>query len=258
MKVIALLNFYDETAAMLAACVASVAKCCDHIVASDGGYFLFPGADRHSGIEAHDVITQTAYSAGIGCTIHAPATIWYGNEVEKRNHLVQIGMTVAEPGVDWFLRIDADEVVTDVPEDFRARLEQTEEDAAGVTLWWRSHLQGTGATDATIREFDTEGGQKDMRFLLRALPGMRVEGAHNFYLAEKNGETVILYGRKDMHDEVLLADFNDVRLEHRHNHRIRTRNERANEFNMRRDQLGIERVTQPYVEHVDGEMVALP
>lgn len=257
MKVIALLAFYDEQPAMLAACVASVAKLCDHIVASDGGYFLFPGADRHSGIEAHDVITQTAYAAGIGCTIHAPATIWYGNEVEKRNHLVQLGMTVAEPGVDWFLRIDADELVTDVPGDFRARLEATEEDAGGVTLWWRSHLQGTGASDEMIRDFDS-GGQDNMRFLLRALPGLRVEGAHNFYLAEKNGGTVVLYGRRDMHDEVPLADFHDVRLEHRHNHRSHDRNMRAQEFNMRRDHLGVERVWQPKVESVTGELVTLP
>lgn len=257
MKVIALLCFYDEQPAMLAATVASLAKIADHVVASDGGYFLFPGARAHSGIESHEVITQTAYAAGIGCTIHAPTDVWYGNEVSKRNHLVQLGMTIAEPGVDWFLRIDADELVTDVPFDFRERLAATDCDAAGVTLWWRSSLNGTGADDQTVRDFDVEG-QDQMRFLLRALPGLCVEGAHNFYLAEKDGETVVLYGRRDMHDEVELADFHDVRLEHRHNHRIRARNARAEEFNQRRDQLGIERVWNMSMESVDGDMVPLP
>lgn len=250
MKVIGLLCFYDETSAMLAANVTALAKVCDHLVASDGGYFLFPGARPHSGIEQHDVITQAAYAAGIGVTIHAPDTVWMGNEVEKRNHLVQLGMTIATPD-DWFLRIDADEVVTNVPEDFRARLEQTKEDVAGVTLWWRSHLQGTGAPLAAILEFDSEGSQSDMRFLIRAVPGLRVEGAHNFYVTD----TQILYGRKDMHQEAEMADFNDLRIEHRHNHRIRTRNERAEEFNQRRDQLGIERVWATHVEHVDGHQV---
>ena len=254
MKVIALLAFYDEQPSMLAATVASLAKIADHVVASDGGYFLFPGARAHSGIESHDAITQTAYACGIGCTIHAPQTIWMDNEVGKRNHLVQLGMTIAEPGVDWFLRIDADELVSDVPYDFRERLAATECDAAGVTLWWRSNLVGTGASDEVVREFD-EPGQDQMRFLLRAVPGLRVEGAHNFYLAERDGQTIVLYGRRDMHDEVPLADFHDVRLEHRHNHRIRARNQRAEEFNQRRDTLGIERVWQPMVEHVDGGMV---
>jgi len=39
------------------------------------------------------------------------------------------------------------------------------------------------------------------------------------------------------------------------NHRLRERNERAVEFNMRRDQLGVERVWETRVEHVDGSRV---
>jgi hypothetical protein len=245
-KIVALLNFFDEKPSWLAATVASCALFCDHLVASDGGYFLFPGARSHSGPAAHEAISETAYASGIGCTIHAPSDVWYGNEVEKRNHLVQLGMTIVEPG-DWFFRIDADEVVTDVPEDVRERLERTDMNVGGVTLWWRSTLAGSGASDEVMREVDAEGSQQQMRFLLRALPGLRVEGAHNFYVTDDK----VLYGRADMHDQLPLEDFHDLRVEHRHHERLRIRNERADEFNRRRDSLGIERVWETRVESVD-------
>jgi hypothetical protein len=255
MKIIALLNFYDENPNWLAANVTACARLCDHIIASDGGYFLFPDAKPHSGLESHEAITQAAYAAGIGCTIHSPKDIFYGNEVEKRNQLVQLGMTVADHG-DWFLRIDADELITTVPFDIRERLERSECYAAGVTLWWRSHLGPNAPADAQ-RDYDGNGHQNWMRFLIRAVPGLRVEGAHNFYLGEIDGRTEVLYGRADMHDEVPMEDCNDLRLEHRHVHRNRDRNLRADAFNLRRDQLGVERVWFPKVEHVDGGMVQL-
>lgn len=245
MKVIALLNFYDENPAWLAATVTGCARFCDHVVASDGGYLLFPGARPHSGLDSHEAIANAAYAAGIGCTIHAPSTVWEGNEVGKRNHLVQLGMTIADPG-DWFFRVDADELVTDVPHDLRHRLETTECDVGGVTLWWRSSL-GPDAPEHVARDFDTAGSQDWMRFLIRAVPGLEVVGAHNFYVA---GDRV-LYGRKDMHQEEPVDDFNDLRLEHRHVHRRRDRNVRAEEFNRRRDTLGIERVWD-----IDRELVA--
>jgi hypothetical protein len=163
---------------------------------------------------------------------------------------------MAEPGVDWLFRIDADEVVTDVPFDLRERLEASECDVGGVTLWWRTSL-GPDAPENVVREFDTGGHQDWMRFLVRAVPGLRVEGAHNFYLADKDGKTVVLYGRKDMHTEEPMDDFNDLRIEHRHVYRNQRRNQRAEEFNLRRDSLGIERVWETRVENVDGEIVPI-
>lgn len=252
MKIVALLCFYDENPAWLAATVASCARFCDHIVASDGGYFLFPEARSHSGIAAHEAIVETAYASGIGCTLHSPPDVWYGNEVEKRNHLVQTALTMTEP-TDWLFRIDADEVVTDVPYDVRERLDATDLNVAGVTLWWRSTLAGSGAPDEVVRAVDAEGSQQQMRFLLRALPGLRVEGAHNFYVTDDK----VLYGRADMHDQEPLEDLHDLRVEHRHHERLLGRNQRADEFNRRRDSLGIERVWETRVEHVDGRMVPL-
>lgn len=208
MRVIGLLSWYEEPASWLAECVASAAKLCDHLVAVDGPYAAFPGAVAKpaSGSEQAEVITHTAAGAGMGCTIHAPRRPWWGGEVAKRDFMFRLGMTFAEPG-DWFLRIDADEVLTEVPVTTLDALAQADRDVAEVTLWER------GCVDTR----DT------LRVLFRALPGIGVQQAHYLVTAPGEGRTRILCGDPARHYAEPAVDLWGVRLEHRSSQRSQVR-----------------------------------
>lgn len=206
MKIIGLLSWYEEPAPWLAECVASVARLCDHLIAVDGPYALYPGAVRKpaSGTEQTEAIAHTAAGAGMGCTIHAPRQPWWGNEVEKRNFMFQLGGLLAGPE-DWFLRIDADEVLTGVPADTRALLAATSRDVAEVTMWERGDGQDT---------------QFPIRVLFRALPGIGVQQAHYVVTAPAaEGGTQVLCGNDTVHCPQPAEALWDVRLEHRTQYR---------------------------------------
>jgi hypothetical protein len=209
-KVIALLSWYEEPASWLAECVAGLAKLCDHVIAVDGPYALFPGATNKpaSGTEQAEVIAHAAAGAGIGCTIHSPRQPWWGNEVEKRNYMFQLGMTMAEPGVDWFLRIDADEVITQVPVDTAKKLSETELDVAEIMIWQRGDLDSQWA----------------LRALFRALPGIECQQAHYVVTVPgEDGRKRVLCGHEAKHKHEPAADLWDVRMEHRTNQRSELR-----------------------------------
>ncbi|MBB3752607.1 hypothetical protein FHT44_005119 [Mycolicibacterium sp. BK634] len=162
MKVVGLLNWYEESPAWLIETVASVSKLCDHIIAVDGPYAAFPGARKtpYSGSEQADAIFHTAAGLGMGCTIHTPRQPWLGGEVEKRDFMFRIGETFTTEN-DWYFRIDADEILTDVPVGTRSQLENSAWDVGEVTLW--------------EREFN---GESDFRCLFRARRGLEIRGNH--------------------------------------------------------------------------------
>jgi hypothetical protein len=201
-RVIGLLSWYEEPAPWLAECVAGLAKICDHLIAVDGPYALFPGATRKpaSGSEQADTIARAAAGAGIGCTIHVPREPWWGNEVAKREYMFRLAMTMARPGVDWLLRVDADEVFTQVPADTKKILGETDLDVAEVTMWERDDLDS----------------QFPLRVLFRALPGIRIQQAHYVVTAPGlDGGTRVLVGNDTVHRAEPALSLWDVRLEHR-------------------------------------------
>ena len=57
---------------------------------------------------------ETALSLGMSCTIHVPQGPWLGNEVEKLNEILRIAPGI--PMEDWYFRMDADELLTTVPD----------------------------------------------------------------------------------------------------------------------------------------------
>lgn len=217
MRIIGLLSWYEEPASWLAECVASVAKLCDHLIAVDGPYALFPGATRKpaSGTEQAETILHTAAGAGIGCTVHAPGQPWWGNEVGKRDFMFRLGMTMAEPGVDWFLRIDADEALTQVPSDTRALLAATSQDVAEVTMWERD--------DITTCQFP-------IRVLFRALAGIGIQQAHYVVTAPGETGTRVLCGNDTKHHAEPAEALWDVRIEHRTRQRSRLRRAAKDEY----------------------------
>lgn len=229
MRVIGMLSWYEEPASWLAECVAAMAPLCDHLVAVDGPYALFPGAVRKpaSGSEQADTIARTAAGLGMGCTVHVPREPWWGNEVGKRDFMMRLALTVAEPGADWLLRVDADEVFSQVPVDTKALLAATGCDVAEVTMWERG---------------DGQDSQFPLRALFRALPGIGIEQAHYVVTAPTGGGgRRVLCGNDTVHRAEPAEALWDVRLEHRTRQRSAMR--RAQKDDYYRQLPEIERVS---------------
>lgn len=231
---IGLLNWYEEPSTWLAETVASVARICDHLIAVDGPYALFPGALRKpvSGPEQIETIHRVAAGTGMGVTVHAPREPWWGNEVEKRDFMFRLGEGIARPG-DWYLRIDADEVITSAPSDLLTRLENTSHDVAELTLWERE-------IQAEVAEVVDVGSdyRSPLRALFRYQPGLHIEQAHYVVVAGAR----VLAGNTAVHTLEVAESIPDLMLEHRRSHRTKGRLRLKDEYGNKRNQLGLEKV----------------
>lgn len=220
MRVIGLLNWYQEPASSLAECVASAARLCDHLIAVDGPYSAFPGALKqpYSGTEQADIILRTAAGAGMGCTIHQSRQPWWGNEIEKRDYMFKLGSLFTSPD-DWYLRIDADEILTHVPLGTKERLAASEYNTAEITIWQRETNLKVAANVDTGLEY-----AEPFRCLFRALPGISIKHAHYIVTTPDT----VLRGR----GEEPAEDLTDVRLEHRTYQRAIARQKQKQQYNV--------------------------
>lgn len=245
MKVVGCLAYYDESPRWLQASVSAAAKLCDHVIAADGAYALYPGGKAWSVPEQAHAITEAAYASGIGCTIHHPDEVWMGNQIEKRTLMFKLAslLTTEE---DWVFVFDADDLVTEVPFDARKRLEEAEEDVATLSLWWTEDMHSTPAQERAAQadaRIHMDHANRYHRGLFRALPGLRVEDAHYHYLAEKNGETVHLRGHPDYHELAPSFDLAGLRVQHRHPQRAKARLETSAAYDKVVRALGLEKTT---------------
>lgn len=224
MNVVGVLSWYDESPFWLAASVVGAAKLCDHVVAVDGAYALYPGGKAWSTPEQAEAITEAAHAAGIGCTVHHPAGVWMGNQVEKRSLMFRLAAQITGDR-DWVFVFDADDLVTQVPTDARDRLEQASEDVAAYTLWWTEDMHCTPGLEQAAQQvsYPHEASNRYHRGLFRTLPGLRVEGAHYHYVAERDGRIVHLRGHEDYHQLEPFLNLTDLRVQHRHPQRTRQR-----------------------------------
>lgn len=243
MNLIALLSFYDEPVESLATCLAGCASVgVDHVIAVDGAYALFPDAQPASHPNQHAAITLACRELQLGLTLHVPARVWDGNEVQKRTALFAAGHAAATPG-DWFLVVDADEI-PGTGHDIKAHLADCPEDVCDVEI------------------FDTvaaRAGQADwqpsftMRRLFRRLPEpITVDTNHITYLAP-DGRA--LSGWDGQSDLAASRDLSQVlRLEHRPDRRPQDRQLAKLIYYGQRDEQRIERGTcscgQPAVQLV--------
>lgn len=242
-RVVGCLAWYDESPLWLAAAVQGAAKLCDHVVAVDGAYALYPRGRAWSTPEQSQAITEAAHAAGVGCTIHHPQEVWMGNQIEKRSLMFELARTVADE-TDWVYVFDADDLVTDVPGDARRRLEEAEEDVAVYTLWWTDDMHATPAKEQAAQAFayPHEAANRYFPGLFRALPGLRVQDTHYHVVAERDGETVSLRGHPDHHDLEPFLNLTDMRVQHRHPQRTKQRLDVSAAYDRLIKQHGIERI----------------
>lgn len=241
-RIIGLLSWYDELPKWLAASIASLGKRIDldHLVAVDGAYQLLPDGKAASGQEQRDVIAETCAAMGIGLTMHVPDHVWIGNEVEKRSFMFGLGQLVATEGEDWFLVIDADEILKVCPPDVRDRLASSEQDAGQVTFETRTPVPAHLARDFHWDEVS----RSQIPIFFRAVPGgIRVVGNHYTYVAA-DGRKLWGHGHdKTSGDVEAFLDLSDVKIDHRTEWRTQFRKKAQKDYYDRRERLSIEQHT---------------
>lgn len=224
MRLVGIVPWYDESPAMLAACVGSLARAgVTHVVAVDGAYALYPGGKRSSAWDQHDAIRGACVGAGVGLTLHVPEDVWHGNEVGKRSFCLRLAEQVTSAD-DWYFVMDADQVVTT-----SLGLLETLEDNADWDV-------------AEVRFHDTDTDSLcgyPVRCLFRAIRGLHVQGTHRTY-ATPSGK------RFSWNAELGSAlDLSFVEVEHLVTGRSRERVSARDAYYERRDRLGIEREGVP-------------
>lgn len=236
-RIVGLLTWYDESPSWLSAAITSHAQAIDHLVACDGAYGLYPDGSPHSGIEQHEAITAACYASKIGLTLHSPQHVWFGNEVEKRTFMFRVAETL---DADWLFVLDADQILTSLPPDFRQRLESTDLNAAETAFFERlnPHLSEKMEKAAQAFVWDRKSNFK-VRNIFRALPGLHCERNHYTYVTADGRK---LWGNTTHagHDVEPCLDLTDLKIEHRTNFRDMARRESAKEFYRRRDSSGAE------------------
>jgi len=254
MKVVALISWWEEDPSWLAATVSSAAKLCDHVVAVDGAYALMPGGTARSEPTQAEVVLRTCDALGMGCTIVRPKDVWHGNEVEKRTFCFAECRNVVTPGEDWIIVLDGDDVLTDVPDDTRMRLELTDMDVAEVLLWDReTWTKDETAAAAREMELPPHSIQKQRR-IFRAADEIVVAGAHFCYQA-RHGDKTSWYWGTHSHGLTPSLTLHEVRIEHRTKHRDKWRKRQAQDYYERRNALRAETTAVRVMETASGEVV---
>jgi hypothetical protein len=253
-KVVALISWWEESPAWLAATVSSAAKLCDHVVAIDGAYALMPGGTARSEPMQAETVLRTCDALGIGCTIVRPKDVWAGNEVEKRTFAFAECRNVVTPGEDWIIVLDADDVLTEVPDDTRTKLELTDMDVAEVVLWdretWSNEETAAAAREIELPPHSTQR----QRRIFRAADEIVVAGAHFCYQA-RHGDTTSWYWGTHSHGLTPALKMHNVLIEHRTKHRDKWRKRQAQDYYERRNALRVETTAVRVMETADGEVV---
>ena len=134
MKLIAVLNWYDEPPWCLVELVASLAAAgADSLVAVDGAYALFPNGRAQSPGEQAQAILAAGQGAGLEVALHVPRDVWWGNEIEKRTFAFDLGHHIADDFEDWLWIVDADERIQEAL-GLRDALERTGHDVASLMM----------------------------------------------------------------------------------------------------------------------------
>lgn len=238
MKVIGLMAWYEELPNWLAATVASASKICDHIIAVDGAYGLYPDGRHRSGAMQEMVIHDTAVSSEMGVTIHVPQEKWVGNEIEKRATMFRLAETITTPGEDWYFVIDADEIVREVPNSARQQLEDTDLDVAEVTLVNHEDVAAKPEKFHQAQKFAwNPETHQTLRMFFRAIPGLAPYGNHYTYMTP-DGRT--LWGNPAVCEQEPALDMSEMVVDHIAEFRPKHRDEQRRRYYGAREQAGVE------------------
>lgn len=223
MKLIGMMSFFDENEDQLQSCVRDLHDLGVKIlIVVDGPYALYPHTQIHSSPSQIDALRRECSRLDIAMWLYQPSEAWAGNEVEKRQIMLDLALSVYETG-DWLVIWDADYQLYSLPslEMIFEALEDTTCDFAAVDF-----------TDCL-----TDAGWHEMRMFMRAQPMSMGTNHHTYVLAD--GRRSQILSRPGMSTAGAL-DLREVRIRHRVADRDPERRARQTKYYERRDGGGIE------------------
>lgn len=213
----AALAWFDEPLEDLDLCIRSLPVIADRLVAVDGGYERYPGAEASSPKDQAAFIRQTAKEVGLDVKVVTPCKVWRG-QVEKRTHLLGL----AAEGSDWIVGVDADHVLHGVRYSARhelAGLDERERPADAVDITYYTPLNyDRSLQESAAGEWHAglAGDYALITGLFRSLPGYRVERHHWWYSALKDGERHWVWGGDSAYPRVRVHQMKaPLMVEHR-------------------------------------------
>ncbi len=189
----AALAWFDEAPEDLDRFVRSLEGFVDRLVAVDGGYERYPGAEIRSNRDEEEAIRDACADIGLPVEIMVPDSLWRG-QVEKRTFLIQ----QAAEGSDWVFTLDADHILHGVVESFRQEMAQ-----ARVVRKHRVEVdffttvnpyRPMKATSSTEWHSDLAGQTVKMGLILRSMEQMRYERFHWWVSAREHQRRLWIYG----------------------------------------------------------------
>ncbi len=189
----AALAWFDEDPEDLDRFVRSLDGFVDRLVAVDGGYERYPGAEVRSKLDEEDALRDACADIALPLDIVIPDRLWRG-QIEKRTFLIK----QAAAGSDWVFTLDADHILHGVTEAFRQEMS-----SARVMRRHRVELdffttvnpfRAMHETSSTEWHSELAGKTVKMGLLLKALPQMRYERFHWWVSAVDSKQKMWVYG----------------------------------------------------------------
>jgi hypothetical protein len=178
MKLVAMLSWYNEPIDGLVQTVRDLrAIGVTDLVAVDGAYLLYPeGMGRSHWPQSRAIQEHTDFH-GINLLMYQPCRPWVGNEVEKRQVMLNLALAITTED-DWIVPWDADWQLDEYREDMKPIL-----NALHPRQYEWADLQITGATE--------DVGWYWIRQFLRARKGIHFTTNHYTYHYPDGKATVV-------------------------------------------------------------------
>ncbi len=220
-----MISFYDEDPAWVYSSVRDLMLLgVTRIVAVDGAYELYPGGTARSRRETIDALC----GHNVDLLFYQPRETWCGNEVQKRQFMLDQAIACSETWVDWLVVWDADYQLVDAPSLLRLpgvikqSLTDCDKDFASVSF----------------SESAENNGWHPLRIFMRAQPGMRMDGNHHTYLTPSGHRSQILERPVPLAAGAL--DLGSIKVKHRVHERDPERRAKQTTYYERRDAAGEE------------------
>jgi hypothetical protein len=227
MKLIALLSFFAEDEEYIVGDLRDLHKLgVTSVVAVDGAYAMYPDGPVRSGERLIEKLRSTAESLDMSLLLYQPNTVWMGNEVEKRQVMIDLAWTIADKG-DWFVVWDCDYKLVDVPEGPEgswlpiAGLPSTKQDFAYVSF----------------TESSQDNAWHPMQMFIKAQPVMMDGNHHTYKLADGRRSQIL---RRPVENMAEARDMSQVKIRHRVYERDDKRRAGQTAYYVERDRLGLE------------------
>ncbi len=224
MKITAMMSFWDEDPTWLRSSIEDLVSLgASRVLACDGAYDLFPDGSSRSSDDQIVSIRQSCDDLNVELLLYQPPCVWLGNEVEKRQKMLDLAAAISDPD-DWLAIWDVDYELASAPDadDIHDRLLSARADVAKI--FFTESLSG--------------GGWHPMRMFMRARSGIKMDGNHHTYVLPDGRRSQVLC--RPVSNAASAIDLSEIKVYHRVHERTALRRHDQTRYYEERDSRGIE------------------